>query len=110
MGKKSKSKVDNFNSKISLVMKSGKYVLGFNQAMGSLRAGRAKVVVVANNCHPVRKAELEYYCMLSKTPIHHYNGSNSDLGTACGKYFRVSVISITDPGDSDIVRTLPAAE
>lgn len=30
---------------------------------------------------------------------------NVDLGTACGKYFRVSSLSITDPGDSDIIRT-----
>lgn len=104
MGKKSKSKVDNFNSKISLVMKSGKYCLGFNQAMGSLRVGRAKVIVVANNCHPVRKAELEYYCMLSKTPIHHYNGSNLDLGTACGKHFRTTCLAVTDAGDSDIAK------
>jgi hypothetical protein len=30
---------------------------------------------------------------------------NVDLGTACGKLFRVSSLSITDPGDSDIIRT-----
>ncbi|CAG8462975.1 9779_t:CDS:2 [Diversispora eburnea] len=28
---------------------------------------------------------------------------NIDLGTACGKYFRVGVLSITDAGDSDIL-------
>ncbi|RVW56081.1 60S ribosomal protein L30-3 [Vitis vinifera] len=32
---------------------------------------------------------------------------NVDLGTACGKYFRVSCLSIIDPGDSDIINTLP---
>jgi large subunit ribosomal protein L30e len=31
---------------------------------------------------------------------------NIDLGTACGKYFRVSCLSITDPGDSDIIRMI----
>jgi len=46
--------------------------------------------------------------MLAKTGVHHYTGNNIDLGTACGKYFRVSVLSITDPGDSDIIRTVPA--
>jgi large subunit ribosomal protein L30e len=29
---------------------------------------------------------------------------NVDLGTACGKYFRVGVLSITDAGDSDIIK------
>ena len=46
--------------------------------------------------------------MLSKTGVHHYTGNNIELGTACGKYFRVAVLSITDPGDSDIIRSMPA--
>jgi large subunit ribosomal protein L30e len=46
--------------------------------------------------------------MLAKTGVHHYTGNNSDLGTAAGKYFRTSVISILDPGDSDIVRQMPS--
>ena len=84
------------------------------------------------------RSEIEYYAMLSKTDVHHYNGiffllsfnlfyknikcdlfclinnlffvhflgNNIELGTACGKYFRVSVLSITDAGDSDILTTL----
>merc|ERR1712094_96909 len=54
---------------------------------------------------PLRKSELEYYSMLSKCSVHHYTGNNIDLGTACGKYFRVSTLSILDAGDSDILRT-----
>jgi len=41
--------------------------------------------------------------------VHHYVGDNNELGTACGKYFRVCTLSITDPGDSDIIRTMPGA-
>lgn len=57
-----------------------------------------------------RKSEIEYYAMLAKTGVHHYTGNNIELGTACGKYFRVCTLSITDPGDSDIIRTLPEAQ
>lgn len=57
-----------------------------------------------------RKSEIEYYAMLAKTGVHHYSGNNIELGTACGKYFRVCTLSITDPGDSDIIRTLPEAQ
>ena len=32
---------------------------------------------------------------------------NVELGTACGKYYRVGVLAITDPGDSDIIKTMP---
>nr|GME04812.1 60S ribosomal protein L30 [Ipomoea batatas] len=35
---------------------------------------------------------------------------NVDLGTACGKYFRVSCLSIIDPGDSDIIKPLPGEQ
>ena len=57
-----------------------------------------------------RKSEIEYYAMLAKTGVHHYSGNNIELGTACGKYFRVCTLSITDPGDSDIIRSMPASE
>lgn len=43
--------------------------------------------------------------MLAKTGVHHYTGNNIELGTACGKFFRVCTLSITDPGDSDIIRS-----
>lgn len=45
--------------------------------------------------------------MLSKTGVHEYHGNNIELGTACGKLFHVSMLSITDPGDSDIIRSMP---
>ena len=82
-------------------------------------------MIISGNCPPLRKSELEYYAMLSKTGVHHYTGSKSgrlspmlrqwpsncftglpdniDLGTACGRYFRVGCLSIVDPGDSDIL-------
>ena len=55
-----------------------------------------------------RKSEVEYYAMLAKTGVHHYAGNNIELGTACGKYFRVGTLAILDPGDSDIIRTMPS--
>jgi uncharacterized protein involved in high-affinity Fe2+ transport len=54
------------------------------------------------------KSEIEYYAMLAKTGVHYYSGDNVALGTACGKYFRVSTLSIIDPGDSDIIRSVPS--
>ena len=47
-----------------------------------------------------RKSEIEYYAMLAKTGVHHYNGNNIELGTACGKFYRVTTMSITDPGNT----------
>ncbi|KAI8615664.1 50S ribosomal protein L30e-like protein, partial [Chytriomyces sp. MP71] len=94
---------ETINSRLALVMKSGKYTLGYKSTLKSIRNGKAKLLLISGNCPPLRKSELEYYAMLSKTAVHHYSGNNIDLGTACGKYFRVGVLSIIDAGDSDII-------
>ena len=101
--KKSKKQVESINSRLALVMKSGKSTLGYKSTLKTLRNGKSKLIIISGNCPPLRKSEIEYYAMLSKTGVHHYQGNNLDLGTACGKYFRVGVLSILDQGDSDIV-------
>merc|ERR1712053_69203 len=108
--KKQKKAVESINSRLALVMKSGKFQLGYKKTLESLRQGKAKLVIIANNTPPLRKSEIEYYAMLAKTGAHHYTGNNNELGTACGKYFQVCTLSITDPGDSDIIRTMPGAQ
>ena len=90
-------------------MRSGKASLGYKQTVKQMRSSKAKMIIISNNCPPLRKSEIEYYALLAKCNVHHYAGTNTDLGTACGKYFRVSVLSITDAGDSDILRAMPEA-
>lgn len=63
----------------------------------------AKLIIISANTPPLRKSELEYYAMLAKCNVHHYAGNNIELGTACGKLFRVGCLSIIDGGDSDIL-------
>lgn len=104
---KGKKTLESINSRLALVMKSGKYSFGYKQTLKNLRLGKAKLVIIANNSPPLRKSEIEYYAMLAKTGVHHYSGNNIELGTACGKYFRVCALSITDPGDSDIIKSMP---
>jgi large subunit ribosomal protein L30e len=150
-----KRQQEGINAKIALMIKSGKYVLGYKETLDTIRKGQgfirhifssyftilvfilvpgafffstyprrfaAKVILVSSNIPPLRKAEIEYYSMLARVPVHHYNGSlllstffllyhslfplsllaNVTLGTACGKYFRVGTLCCVDPGDSDI--------
>jgi|EP00949_MAST-11_sp_MAST-11-sp1_P003480 large subunit ribosomal protein L30e len=104
-----KNSGDNINSKLKLVIKSGKYKLGYKETLKLLRQGKARLVIMANNCPTLRQSEIEYYAMLAKvskkhnTPTLIYAGDNNALGTACGKYFRVSCMTVVDPGDSDIL-------
>ncbi|CAI7676674.1 unnamed protein product [Penicillium pancosmium] len=100
---KAKKSGETISSRLALVMKSGKVTMGSKSVMKTLRSGKAKLILIAGNCPPLRKSELEYYAMLAKVPVHHFNGNNIELGTACGKLFRCSTMAVLDAGDSDIL-------
>ncbi|BGP56464.1 60S ribosomal protein L30 [Rhodotorula sphaerocarpa] len=101
--KKVKKSADNINARLALVIKSGKYTLGYKETLKNMRSGKSKLVLISGNTPPLRRSEIEYYAMLSKTPVHLYAGSNVALGTAAGRLFRVGVLSIEDAGDSDLL-------
>merc|ERR1712080_324657 len=84
MGKKVKKSNESINARLALVMKSGKYVLGYKQTLKTLRNGKSKLVIIGNNTPPLRKSEIEYYAMLAKTGVHHYAGNNNELGQLVG--------------------------
>jgi large subunit ribosomal protein L30e len=101
MGKKQQT--ESVNSKLALVMKSGKAVLGYKSTMKALRKGNLKAIFVAANTPSIVKAEIYYYSLLASTNVYPYVGNNIDLGSACGRYHRVAILGIENPGDSDIL-------
>jgi len=56
---------DNIQSKLALVMRSGKATLGYASTIKAIRNGLAKLVFISNNCPTVRKSEIEYYASLA---------------------------------------------
>jgi ribosomal protein L30E len=54
-----------------------------------------KLILLSNNCPPLRKSEIEYYAMLAKVGVHHYNGSKFLLpfyGLLCFFFASTSII------------------
>lgn len=49
-----KKTMENINTRLQLVMKSGKAVLGLKQTLKTLRQGKAKLVIIASNTPPLR--------------------------------------------------------
>ena len=49
-----KKAMESINSRLALVMKSGKYTLGYRSTIKSLRLGKAKLVILASNAPPLR--------------------------------------------------------
>lgn len=46
--------MESINSRLALVMKSGKYTLGLKSTLKTLRQGKAKLVIIANNTPQLR--------------------------------------------------------
>ena len=99
-----KQKEDGLNTQLTLVIKSGKYSLGFKNTMRAIRNGEARAVVLSSNLPLLRRAQIQYLCMVGKIKMIHFPGPNTDLGSACGKLFRLSCLSVNEPGDSDILQ------
>uniref|UniRef100_A0A8C0CKT4 Large ribosomal subunit protein eL30 n=1 Tax=Balaenoptera musculus TaxID=9771 RepID=A0A8C0CKT4_BALMU len=55
--KKKKKSLESINSGLQLVMKSGKYVLGYKLTLKMIRQGTAKLVILAN-CPALKKSEM----------------------------------------------------
>merc|ERR1711915_1094361 len=104
MGKASKS-ADSINTRLQLVMKSGKYSLGYKTTLKTLRQGKAKLILISNNCPALRKSEIEYYAMLAKTGVHHFHGDNNELGTACGLSLSYCPCTICKYHSSNLIPT-----
>lgn len=60
--KKSKKDANSINSKLALVMKSGRVTLGYKSTIKALRSGKAKLILISANVPPLRKSELECTC------------------------------------------------
>jgi len=94
---------EGIKSSLGIVMRSGKVALGFKSTLKSIRKAKAKLIVISNNCPAVWKTQLEYYAMLGVIKTILFEGNNVDLGSSCGKFFRVSCMAVIDHGDSDLL-------
>ena len=81
---------------------TGDLRFGQRQALDACARGEAKVVIFAANCPNDFIDELH----ANHPEVTKFRASmvNRELGTACGKPFSVSTLSIIDAGDSDLLQ------
>ncbi|TNN72341.1 60S ribosomal protein L30 [Liparis tanakae] len=79
--KKTKKSMESINSRLQLVMKSGKYVLGYKQSQKMIRQGKAKLVILANNCPALRYMRiidaLHFFNLLMYTSMFNVSSYSS---------------------------------
>lgn len=76
---------------------TGKVRFGLAETKKSIKKGEAKLVVVSSNC-PEDDIAGE-----SLLKVIVFNGTNVELGSACGKPFPISALAIVNPGESNIL-------
>ncbi len=85
------------NRALRSATKTGKLLFGADQAKKAIETKEAKLIILANNSpDPVLKEQ-------SKVPSMDFPGTNMELGAACGKPFAISVVTVLDPGESQIL-------
>ena len=50
MSSKKKSATEGITQRLQLVIKSGKYTMGYKSTLKSLRNGKSKLVIISSNC------------------------------------------------------------
>ncbi len=88
------------NKALKTAVTTGKVLFGFDQTMKAVREGKAKLIIVSSNCPDKHLLIIEKH---EEVPSHRFNGTNIELGSACGKPFSVSVLSVLSEGESEIL-------
>lgn len=88
---------------IRLAVDSGKAAIGMNQASKSILSKEAKMVIVASKNKVDRISDIMHLAKIENITVKLFEGTPMDLGVVCGKPFSVSVLSIIDAGNSNIL-------
>jgi len=95
---------------INMAVRTGKVLLGSKSTIKAAKLGKAKLIVVAENCPAHIRADVEYYARLSGIPVVEFKGTSWDLGQVCGKPFMVAALAVRDPGLSKIMELVGLEE
>lgn len=88
---------------IRMAVDTGNVLLGKNECIRSVRSGNSKIVLFSSNIPHDLKITISKYAKMSSIPTYDFSGSSKELGSVCGKPYPVSVMSVLEEGDSDIL-------
>jgi large subunit ribosomal protein L30e len=91
------------SKEIRKAVDTGKVILGTDKSLGVIKLGQAKLVIVALNCPSGVLTDVKHYSGPADIPVHIFEGDSAKLGVACGKPFLVSVLTVLEPGVSNIL-------
>ncbi len=81
---------------MSICRRAGKLTLGMDEVKGSVRSGKAYIVLVTKDLAERSLSEITRVCEEYDTPIYQITESMYDVGAALGKVY--GFMSVTDAG------------
>jgi len=91
---------------IRLVVETGKVSFGYNSVLRVVKQGEVKLVIHSDNIPVVNLGEVNFAAKEANTLVYAFPGSSKDLASICGKPFLISVLSIIDIGNSNILKLI----
>jgi large subunit ribosomal protein L30e len=92
------------NKQLQIAVRTGKLSFGVKEATDAARMAKAKLIILTANCPEPEKSNILHYAKQSSIPIYHYAGTSRDLGSACNKPHVIAVLTVKEPGDSEILK------
>jgi large subunit ribosomal protein L30e len=88
---------------IRLAVDSGKAAFGINRASETIMSNTSKMIIIASKNKGDRLNDIQHLAKISDIKVKVFEGTPMALGVVCGKPFSVSVLSILDAGNSNIL-------
>ena len=82
---------------------TGNVFIGADKSLKTLKRGQAKLVIVASNVARDTLEDIKHYSKLANVKVHFFDGDSAALGLACGKPFSLSVLTVIEPGNSNVL-------
>lgn len=91
---------------IRMASDTGNVLFGHNSSVQSITQGKTKLVLIAKNVSNDVMVEVTKKCKLAEVPYYLFEGTSMELGSICGKPYPISVMSVLEEGDSDILELI----
>lgn len=88
---------------LSIVRRTGKFILGYRQSYLAVLSGKARLVVLSRNCPSEKRSEMMIAARLRGVKVIEAEYDSRDVGLALGKPFGASAVAILDPGSSSLL-------
>lgn len=82
------------------LVSTGVVHFGYEQARKAAIDKKAKLIIIADNC---KKENTETIKGFEGVRTFDFEGTNFELGAACGKPFSISMLTVMNEGESNIL-------